>query len=231
MAQAAGQSWAGRGGSAPGGGTEDFPSLLPGSSSSSSYQPPPPPPSRPSQPRPSQPRPATAPTRPAEDFPRLPVRARRPAAAATAVSSSSSRPNKPAAVARPATAVAKPVAAKPSKPAPKRIDPFDSDSGDDYPSLEVKNMREYRYSIFSLFFSVANPDSELSPGSRAVTICFRLQGPSRSLSNFSQKTVKLSGQSMDYTRSDPTTVSSSVSLIDSSMLAAMQGRRHPCVLK
>ena len=57
------------------------------------------------------------------------------------MTSSAARPvQKPAVAARPSAAVAAVKAAgkaPAAKPAPKRIDPFDSDSGDDYPVLEV----------------------------------------------------------------------------------------------
>jgi hypothetical protein len=56
------------------------------------------------------------------------------------MTSSAARPvQKPAAAARPSAVAAVKAAGKApaAKPAPKRIDPFDSDSGDDYPVLEV----------------------------------------------------------------------------------------------
>jgi hypothetical protein len=142
VAQAAGQSWAGRGGSAPGGGTEDFPSLLPGgvSSSSSNSFPAPPLPSslRPSQ---AKTRPTSAPVRPAEEFPSLPIRAGRPVAPVNRPAAPVNRSVAPAVrpASKPAAGTTKPTGTKPAKPVPKRIDPFDSDSGDDYPSLEVSN--------------------------------------------------------------------------------------------
>lgn len=145
VAQAAGQSWNGRAGAGPGGAEEDFPSLLPSAPggpavvnpSSSGYR-------QPSAPA-VQVRPAV-PARPVEQFPSLPVPERRPVTSSWPAAprpvkkpaSTSSRPTSAAAVKSVKAAAAN---SKPTKPVPKKFDPFDSDSGEEYPVLEVMTFK------------------------------------------------------------------------------------------